>query len=307
MIVVRATNNLTGKVYEVPIPEGTSITFSYKSASVLTIPMYEIDFEITIGNHIGIYSGSKLIWFGVVFVASKTIKAYCLLRYLKNKDVAVFENITTSKFIEQACISNNLTFKCTNQTYYTHPIIELDNKEYFTEISSMLTTEFVRNGLEYILTGHTGEVLLQPQSKLVYNKIFNITDYALSKSIDTDTFNQIVIYNKSKTKFSVKQNMKSISRYGLLRAIYVVDDTDTDLEYYATKYLELKNTAKIDLSITVIGTEDLLSITQGYVIPIIIEEAEVNGYFVVDSVTHKLNNDGVCSTLKVRNYTEELV
>lgn len=297
----------TGQLYQIPFTSDLTVSHSSKSASVLTMSKLRLTMKVEVGDLLILQTGNNVHWKGTVFVESESsVKAYCLLRYLKNPDIITYEDITLSKFIENASQSCKLTYTPKAVTNRNIELIEMDNMEYLTKVMELIDDELLYTGTQFLLNGHLGYVTLVNQNQCIYKQTLNLTKLTLERNIDTNTYNQVIVYNQEKTDFGIAQNLESIRSYGLLRYI-VSADISTDLEYYASLYLGLKNSIKVDCSLSCIGSTELLQITNGWIVPVINEKENINQFMIVDSVTHKITNAGVETSIKCSNYSEELI
>lgn len=295
----------TGNLYQIPSVSGITIAYSNKSASTLSMSKLKLSMKVEVGDILILQTGSTVHWKGTVFVEDDSqVKAYCLLRYLKNADIVTYEDITLSDFVEKASQSCNVTYQPQTRTTRLVELIEIDNKEYLTEIATQLEEELLYTGTQYLMQGHLGFITLLNQNKCIYKQTLNLTNLTVQRSIDGATYNQVIVYDSEKTSYGIAQNLESIRSYGLLRYIVSADVSD-NLDYYASLYLGLHNSVKVDCKLTCIGGQELLAITQGWIVPL--QTEDINQYMIVDSVTHKISNTGVETNITCRNYTEELI
>lgn len=295
----------TGDLYTIPSASGITLSFDKKSASILSMTKLKLTMKVEVGDLLILQTGNTVHWKGTVFVEdNSSIKAYCLLRYLKNADIATYENLTLSSFVEKATQSCNLTYSSKTSTYRDIELIELDNTEYLTVITKQLEDELIHTGTQYLLQGHLGFVTLLNQNQCVYKQTLNLTKLTLQRSIDDATYNQVIVYDSKKTNYGIAQNLESIRSYGLLRYI-VSADISENLDHYASLYLGLRNSIKVDCKLTCIGDHSLLAITHGWLIPI--QTDDLNQYMIVDSIVHKITDAGIESSITCSNYSEELV
>ncbi len=240
-------------------------------------------------------------FYGYVFSKSRSndniikVTAYDQLRYLKNKDSVIIEEVTLSELVKSIIGKCNLKIENSN-IVDTNVIIDSRverNSSYLDMIEKCLSYTKKQSGKEFYLYDDFGVLTLKDISSMRLNKLIDdscFTSFDYSSSIDSDVYNEVfVTYKEGKEEKRVSDNDEdSINRIGLLRLVESADSkeeaygkVETLLNQYSKKKrkLSLKNVFG-DIKVRG-GCEVFIKLNLG--------DVEINDYFLVENVTHSFN------------------
>ena len=273
------------------------------------------DDELNYGEGAGVVllKDGKRIFSGYIFKKSRDKKqiiknlCYDQLRYMKNKDTFLFEDLSYSDILRKICNHQGLMTGDIEDTGYIIPGRVERNKEYFSMLKSAYDITLAHTGVIFTLFDDAGKICLKkPQSMLVNDAITfdNACNFSYTTSIE-NSYNRVKlshIDDKSKeVKSYVKEDVNHIKEWGLLQ--YFDESSDVDkLEGQASGLFELLNKKERTLEIkNAIGNWDIRG---GSLVPVIfnaIGDIVVNSVMFVAEVIHNIEGDHHFMDLKVYN------
>lgn len=258
--------------------------------------------SFTEGDPVCFYYDDKPVFMGYVFTKKHdkdnkiSVTCYDQLRYLKNKFTYVFEKKTATQIIQALCKDFDLHTGTMDNTNYVIPSIAEENKSAFDIILDVLEETLVNTGDMFVLYDDFGELKVKNSANMVSTTlIYNDTaeNFDFSSSIDSETYNQVVLYykqNDSITQMYTAQSPTTIKQWGTLRYFEEVK-TPSIGQNKANSLLKLYNKKTRELKIT--GAFGDVSVRGGTLIPVKLDFGEVlaNNYMLVDKVTHTFDSD----------------
>ena len=142
---------------------------------------------------------------GFVFKKSHTqergkvkVTCYDQLRYLKNKDSRVFENVTSHQIFEQLCKDFVLKYKTVDKSYHICAPRSEDATSLYDMIKNALDDTLVNTGDWYFIRDNFGtlehiNILSCIRQEMLGDKSF-VTGFDYETSIDDEVYNQIKLY-----------------------------------------------------------------------------------------------------------------
>ena len=244
---------------------------------------------------------------------------YNQLRYLKNKDYAIFENMTIYEIFSNLCerfaprvkyrVVDKSSHKCTPRNNVACAIYEM--------IQEALRDTLINSGKWFIIRDNFGVLehvdIMSRRSGLILGDGSGVEDLLYETSIDKDTYNQIKLYreNKDTSKreiFIVNDTVNSgdtLNYWGVLQ-LYEKVDEDLNLaqiEHRAMGMLKLYNNTKRSLRLQCRGFP---SIEAGSIIQCSIKDLgdlSMNSDLLITSCTHNIANEDHTMTLDMEVVT----
>ena len=293
-----------GKVFSPPVESGVQIEWERVGvAGKLTFTTIKIDDSMAFqeGDPVCFYYKNKPVFMGYVFTKKRDkqhhieVTCYDQLRYLKNKYTYAFEKKTASQIVKALCNDFNLTTGTLDNTSYVIPAIVEENTEALDIILTVLEETLMNTGNMFVLYDDFGKITVKnvanmQSNVLIHNQSAENFDY--SSSIDSETYNSIVLYYKgddnNKMQIYTASNKEKIKQWGTLRYFEEVKNpsigpnkANSLLKLYSKKTRELKVTEAF-------GD---ISIRGGTLIPIKLDlgDIQTNNYMLVEKVTHKFS------------------
>lgn len=290
-----------GNVFELPHGSITIKRDRSGRAGSMEFEYYNRDvFEIENGQVIRLEKDEDVIFYGYVFkVAKDKITCYDQVRYLKYKDTKVFENKKASEIVSMIAKENEILTGTITDTKYVIPKQISDGKEYLDMIIQAVESTLLATGRTYFLQDNGGylELLDIADTKLdiIIDGDSMITNYDYSKNIDSDTYNYILLAqdNKELGKRIVKEpytDENTLGKWGKLQYYEKVDEglNEEQINKKGEALLELKNREKKTFKISnAIGN---VICKAGYSVYIKIPDEKIEGWYLINSDTHKFND-----------------
>ncbi|MCT4686088.1 XkdQ/YqbQ family protein [Vallitalea sp.] len=292
-------------VYEVPHGKinlkrarsgrASSLEFEYYGGDI-----FSEQIEIKNGNVVLLKIDDIKVFYGYVFkVAKDKITCYDQIRYLKYKDTKVFINKTLSQIVKTIATENNLKTGAIVNTQYSIPSQVNDNKEYLDMIMKGIETTLLATGHLYFIQDNVGKLELLDIAETKLDFVIDgdglLTDYELSANIDSDTYNRIKLARDNKKtgkrEVYIFQDSNNISKWGKLQYYEVVDEktNPAQINQKGEALLQLKNREKKTFKIkNAIGD---IRCRSGYSVYIYIPEENINGWYLINTDTHKFDGN----------------
>lgn len=249
---------------------------------------------------------------GFVFKKSQTqevnkIKVTCYdqMRYLKNKDSRVFENVTSNQIFERLCKDFVLKYKTVDASSHICSPRSEDATSLYDMIRNALDDTLVNTGNWYFIRDNFGtlehiNILSCLRPEVLGDKSF-VTGFDYSTSIDTDVYNQIKLYRDNQTTgkrevFIVNDTVnggEKLRRWGILQLYEKIDESYNvaQIESRALKMLKYYCSARQSLTLHCLGIKEFFA---GCIFKCQIAELEdvsLNSYLLVTECVHKLSNE----------------
>ena len=299
-LIIKVNNN----VIEPPIIEPVKWTTELKGApSELEFEVLSSGISIPRGTEVQFWDNNERLFFGYVFNSNNgkdkifKITAYDQLRYLKNKDIMKFENMTASEIIKK--IANDTYLRCGDieDTNYKIASRVENGTTYFDMILNALDITLVNTGNLYILDDDFGKIRLRNISKTKINLILDeesAENYSYSASIDNDTYNQIKLIqdggdNKSR-KIYIAKDSSNIQKWGLLQMLDSVSDKENG-QVKADALLKLKNRETKEFSLKKAFGDNRIRAGARCYVKVNTEDETIDSIMLVEKAKHTYYKD----------------
>lgn len=255
------------------------------------------------------------LFYGFVFTKSSSgrsrqlldVTAYDQLRYFKNKDTYVYTNKTAGEVIRMIADDFRLHVGTIADTHYVIPSRTEDNVSLFDIMQSALDETLKAETKLYVLYDDVGAITLRDAESMKLNLVVNAGtagDYAYTSSIDTQTYNQIkvVCENGDKRRIFIAKDGSNINRWGLLQYTDTVESAASGAKK-ADALLGLYNQKTRNLSVSDALGDLRVRAGSSVVVQLSFDDISVQGYMLVEKVTHRFKDGQHLMDLKLRGGT----
>lgn len=270
-------------------------------------------FKYQNGDIIRYKDGSNNVFLGYIFKVevgrSEEVKilAYDQMRYLNVNHTYSFTNMSATQIIQKIAKDFELTVGTLDDTSYKIPALLFDDKSLFDMICESLDKSLIANTTNFVFFDDFGKLTLKNISNMKYGFVIGegslMTDYTYTKSIDDDTYNQVILYRDNKKSgkrdiYKIKDSGR-IKNWGLLQLPQSVDEglNDAQINDMLTRLITAKNRETRNLKIEALGDFRLRA---GMYVNIYIERLGINKFFLVDECTHKKSGTNHTMSLDLR-------
>lgn len=260
------------------------------------------NYVLSEGNPVVFVYGKTKRFYGFVFTKSRpangkiSYTCYDQLRYLMNKDTAVYYHVTASKMLKRIAKKFNLSIdKKMADTKYKMNVIA-DNESLFDTLDDALDNTALMENQEYIMYDNGGKITIKNIKDMKVNSCVVDSetgeDYSYKSSIDSDTYNQIKLYYEDDKTGTIQTFMakdsKSINKYGVLQ---YVDKIDYPLVGPAKANALLQLYDQKMRSLEVKGVIGNIKVRGGSLVPVMLNlgDIKVSNYMIVDRVVHSFS------------------
>ena len=270
------------------------------------------------GNSIKLFVDDKSVFSGFIFVKNRdkkniiSVTAFDQLRYLKNKDTYVYENMNASNLLKLICQDFNLCLGNVDDTPFIIESCIEQNTTLFDIINNAINMTYKNTGQLYVLFDDFGKISLKNICNMKLNfKIDEsvIENFSCETSIDDNTYNRVKLYysddRKKESIVFVEEDKNSIEKYGVLQYFEKVS-FDENFNIKAKTILNSHNDKSRSLSIkNALGNFDVRA---GSVILVSLNIGDVilNDWFVVKKCTHNITSYNHTMDLELYNEFREI-
>lgn len=233
-----------------------------------------------------------------------SVTCYDQLRYLKNKDSYVFENVTSDQIFSKICNDFVLKHRVVDRSSYVCAPRSNDATILYEIIKEALDDTLIHSKNWFIIRDNYGVLehinVFSLQAGVVLGDESGVEDFTYETSIDKDTYNQIKLYrdnDKSGKReiYIVNDTINggnTIKAWGILQLYEKVDEklNGAQIEQKAKNLLRLHNNTKRSLKLQSRGVPHVCA---GSIFKCAIEDlgdAYLNRYLLVTQCTHKISN-----------------
>ena len=268
--------------------------------------------DITEGNPVRFKWNGNNIFYGFIFSKKMnkdrtiTITAYDQLRYLKNKETYVYENMTAGEVIRMICDDFNMQTGVIENTGYKIASRVEDGQTLFDIIGNALDITLMNAKNMYVMYDDFGKVTLKSTDSLALNVLIDEEtgqNFDYTSSIDELTYNKVkLIYDNKKTGkrdiFEAKDT-SHINEWGVLQLYESIEEGENG-QAKAQALLDLYNQKTRKLSISDAFGDVRVRAGSMVVVMLDLGDVKVQNYMLVESCKHtfKLDEHTMNLTLK---------
>lgn len=298
-------NEAGTKAYLPSVEEGIEwLTERRGSPGKLTFKVLKDDaLDFSEGSAVSLKVDGDKVFYGFVFKQNRDrdqaikVTAYDQLRYLKNKDTYVYENMTASQFIRMVAADFSLNVGGIDDTTVTIGSRVEENTSLFEMIENALDLELTNSGELYVLFDDFGKLTLKHLSEMyvgnpgAYLMIDEETgeNFEYTSSIDDNTFNKIKLtYDNEDTgsrEVYVAQDGANVNRWGILQCFDTLSK-DENGQAKADALLKLYDKKTRTLKITNALGDNRVRAGSMVVIRLDLGDVKLNNFMLVESCKH---------------------
>lgn len=256
------------------------------------------------GSRVCLFVGNTALFYGFVFERKRgrenvvDVVAYDQLRYLKNKDTYVYENLTATEVIRMIAADFQLTVGALEDTGFKIASRSEPDKTLFDIILTALDLTMTATGQMYTLYDDYGKLTLKNVGSMKQNLLINSVtaqDFDYSSSIDGETYNQVKVSidneETGKRDVYIAKHSENINAWGILQYYHKADSKETNGQASADALLLKYNRKTKKLSIK--NAFGSISVRAGCLIPVMLNlgDMTVNYYMLVEKVTHNFEGN----------------
>ena len=268
--------------------------------------------DIQEGNAVEFKWNGNKIFFGFIFTKQRdkeptyTVTAYDQLRYLKNKETYVYENMTAGDVIRMVCNDFEMQAGDIEDTGYRIASRIEDNQTLYDIIGNALDITLTNTKYMYILYDDYGKVTLKGIDNMAVNILIDEEtgqNFDYQSSIDEATYNKIkLIYDNEETgqrDVYISQDSAHMNEWGVLQ-LYDTLSKGENGQVKVDALLELYNHKTRKLTIKeVVGD---YRVRAGSLVGIIMDlgDVKLKNNMLVETCEHTFKLDEHTMTLKVK-------
>ena len=238
-------------------------------------------------------------------VSKIKVTCYDQLRYLKNKDSRVFENVTSSQIFEQLCKDFVLKYKTVDASSHICAPRSEDATSLYDMIKHALDDTLANTQKWYFIRDNFGtlehlNILSCIRPEVLGDKSF-VTGFDYETSIDDEVYNQIKLYRDNQTTgkrdvFIVNDTVNGgdkLKKWGILQLYEKIDESYNvaQIESRALQMLKYYCDTRRSLTLHCLGVKEFFA---GCIFKCKIEDLgdlSMNSYLLVTECTHKISNE----------------
>lgn len=258
------------------------------------------------GSAVQLLVDGRKVFFGFVFTQKRdkenriSVTAYDQLRYLKNKDTYLYENLKASQLIQMIVADFALNAGEIEDTGYVIASGTEDNKSLFEMILNALDLTNVNSGQMYVLYDDFGKLTLKNVANMYvrnengeYLMIDESTgeNFEYTSSIDTNTYNKIKLLHESeesgKREIYIAQDSSNMNKWGILQYHDKLKEGENG-QAKADALLSLYNKKTRNLRITNAFGDIRVRAGSMLVVNLDLGDRKVENFMLVEKVRHML-------------------
>ena len=259
--------------------------------------------QIEEGNVVRFKWNNKNVFYGFIFSKKRdknniyTITAYDQLRYLKNKETYVYENLTAGQVIQMIAKDFGLQTGLIEDTGYRIPSRVEDGKTLFDIVQNALDDTVMNTKRLYVVYDDFAKITLKNIDNMKLNILIDEEtgeNFDYETSIDGDTYNQIKLYydneDTKQREVYVARDGNNINKWGVLQ-LYESIQKGEDGKSKADALLKLYNTKTRKLSISNAFGDVRVRAGSMVVVMLNLGDIKLENYMLVESCKHTFNNN----------------
>ena len=298
-------NDTGTKVYQPVVEEGIEWSTERKDApGKLVFKVVKDDIlDFSEGSAVRLRVDGDNVFYGFVFKQQRdrdkliTVTAYDQLRYLKNKDTRIYENMTASDFVKSIADDYSLNPGVFDDTGYVIESRVEENTSLFEMIANALDMTLLNTGRMYILFDDFGRLTLRSLESMyvgesgAYLMVDEETgeNYEYTSSIDDSTYNKIKLtYDNEDTGFRevyIAQDSSNINRWGILQYFDTLQEGENG-QAKADALLSLYNKKTRSLRITNALGDNRVRAGSMIVVNLDLGDVKLKNFMLVEKCKH---------------------
>jgi hypothetical protein len=303
-----------GVLYQPVVPEGITWETARKgSPGKLTFDVVKDGIiNFVEGNPVRFKFGTDNIFYGFVFKKGRdkdqmlSVTAYDQLRYFKNKDTCVYENMTATQVIKKKAADYKLQCGTLADTGWVIEARSEDNTTLFDIANNALDITTQNTGKLFVLYDDFGKLALSNIEDMKLDLLIDsetAENFNYESSIDGETYNQIKLaYDNKETgkrEIYIAKDSEHINEWGVLQYYDKIDNPSIGAAK-ANALLGLYNQKTRSLSINNAWGD--IRVRGGSLVPVCLNLGDmiVKNYMIVEKVKHTFKEDHHTMDLTLR-------
>lgn len=298
-------NDTGTKVYQPVVEEGIEWSTERKDApGKLVFKVVKDDIlDFSEGSAVRLRVDGDNVFYGFVFKQQRdrdkliTVTAYDQLRYLKNKDTRIYENMTASDFVKSIADDYSLNPGVFDDTGYVIESRVEENTSLFEMIANALDMTLLNTGRMYVLFDDFGRLTLRSLESMYVGEAgayFMVDEetgenYEYTSSIDDSTYNKIKLtYDNEDTGFRevyIAQDSSNINRWGILQYFDTLQEGENG-QAKADALLSLYNKKTRSLRITNALGDNRVRAGSMIVVNLDLGDVKLKNFMLVEKCKH---------------------
>lgn len=233
-----------------------------------------------------------------------SVTCYDQLRYLKNKDSYVFENMSSDQIFAKLCNDFVLKYRVVDKSTYICAPRSNDAVSLYDMIKTALDDTLINDKQWFIIRDNYGVLehinIYSLQAGIMLGDKSGVTDYTYESSIHDNTYNQIKLYRDNSESgkrevFIVNDTInggRNLKAWGILQLYEKVDEklNLAQIEQRARGMLSLYNNTKRALKIEALGVPNVCAGSIFKCSIADLDDFSANQYLLVTECTHSIEN-----------------
>ena len=300
-----------------PVLEGIELSLERKGVpGKLTFTVVKGDgLDFVEGDAVKLTVDDVDLFFGFVFTKKRskdetiTVTAYDQLRYLKNKDTYVYENMTATDVVQMIAQDFRLQTGDIEDTVHIIPSRVEDDSTLFDIIQNALDDTLTATRRLFVLYDDVGRLTLQNIESMKLDYLLDadtLENFDYKSTIDELTFNQIkVVYEDSDSgvrSVHMAKDSSNINQWGVLQLTESVENLING-QSKADSLLALHNEKTRALNASNALGDIRVRAGSSIIVQLNLGDLLVSNYMVVESVRHTFSEQQHLMQLKLRGGT----
>lgn len=259
--------------------------------------------QISEGNQVRFKVDGVGVFYGFIFKKQHdkgdliTITAYDQLRYFKNKDTYVYNNMKASGLVKMLAADFRLQVGSLEDTGWVIPSRVEDNKTLFDMVQTALDMTVQYSGKMFVLYDDFGKLMLKNIENMKLNLLIDqdtAENFDYGSTIDGESYNRIKLAfdNKEtgKREIYIAQDSGNINSWGLLQHFEKIDEKING-QAKADALLKLYNKTRKNLKIK--NAFGDVRVRAGCSVPVNLQlpDQKVQNFMIAEKVKHTFTKD----------------
>ena len=264
------------------------------------------------GDAVRLKVNGSNIFYGFIFKKKRskdqiiTVTAYDQLRYLKNKDTCVYENMSASGFINMIASNYGLQIGSLEPTSFKIASRVEENTSLFDMIQNALDLTLENENRMYVMYDDFGKITLKSLDNMRVNLLIDEEtgeNFDYTSSIDDQTYNKIKLtYDNAETgerEVYIAQSSENINRWGILQHFDTLQK-DENGQAKADALLSLYNQKTRNLSIKDAFGDVRIRAGSMVAVLLYLGDVQIKNLMLVEKCKHEFKESQHFMTLTLR-------
>lgn len=297
--------NHNGAIQFPPVEEGAKLVWERRGSPgrLQFTVINDGNLNFAEGDPVKLTVNGTPLFYGFVFTKRRDkekaieVVAYDQIRYLKNKDTIVEEDLKASELLKRIAGDFRLQLGEVADTGYVIRQIDEANQTLLDILQNALVETTQNTGKMYVLYDDVGKLCLRDTESLRLDLLINSAvaeDYSYTSSIDDQTYNKINLAFEDKKSGMrqrfIAQDGEHINQWGVLQ---LFEELKSDQGAAALAEAKLKLYNQKTRRLTIKNALGDVRVRGGSLVGLSLNLGDIiaNQYLLVDKVTHSFKGD----------------